>query len=549
MRHFTLLIGTETRGPFSEVEIEAQIAAGTLPPTVRCAEAGQSEWSPLSQHFSFGTNLVIRRTKPVATPAEAAADERIDPANRKRLLAYGLADAGSIDGFTQVQARQAIADHETRLRGEIGRSRLATWTAGIASCLVAIGAAWVDGPVGDMLTGGAAFFIPQAGHARATHAALRQDLAAFAGLKASVDRIAFEPPTGGRATLGVIADRAGLDPARAFALNGRVDLSPLGRRLARWEARLGPDRQIHVLPAPPAGQLRELLDAQTILLNETLGQPLDEAGFATLFAKAMASFPSAPFAEAAALRSAAEAVRRTTLTAFVERVDRQVTLSDGLPDRRRWSLELRHFAAQLRTLDAAAAAAASPERRRQRWLDFHAGPGARLVDAFRVAGAVVGRLSPEGEFAVEGVGALNARTLAAMVVSVEVNGARLFLPWGDADLGAGAWRCEPLGRFPRINAEPLRVAAKSVVGGRAYHARYSGATHEFVITRNSPRWYYLALTRTAAAAGETPLFLLVTPALQASAQTGALVKAGDLASFDCFAEATESPAPPLLRAD
>ena len=93
MRHFNLLRGQEIRGPLTEDDIAAMIAAGTVNAETPCAPVGAQAWSPLSRFFPFRPGLKVRWTKPVSTEAEERlASVRIDPETRRRLIAYGLAD-------------------------------------------------------------------------------------------------------------------------------------------------------------------------------------------------------------------------------------------------------------------------------------------------------------------------------------------------------------------------------------------------------------------------------------------------------------------------
>ena len=90
MRHFSLLIGNETRGPLTEAEIMAMIADGTLTADMLCAPEGSPDWVPLADHFKFGGTLKLRRSKPVSTEVEdEIAATRLDPDTRRRLLLYG----------------------------------------------------------------------------------------------------------------------------------------------------------------------------------------------------------------------------------------------------------------------------------------------------------------------------------------------------------------------------------------------------------------------------------------------------------------------------
>ena len=110
MRHFSLLIGNETRGPLTEDEVLAMISEGALTADTPCLPEGAQDWVPLSDHFKFGVTLKLKRSKPVSTEVEEEiAASRLDPDTRRRLLLYALAEPASVDTFTQVQAMLALA--------------------------------------------------------------------------------------------------------------------------------------------------------------------------------------------------------------------------------------------------------------------------------------------------------------------------------------------------------------------------------------------------------------------------------------------------------
>ena len=189
MRHFSILIGNETRGPLTEAEIMAMIAEGTLTADMLCAPEGSPDWVPLSDHFKFGVTLKLRRTKAVSTEVEEEiAATRLDPDTRRRLLLYGLAEPANVDTFTQVQAMLALADHEKkitstqRLHRGVGYAALIAMVGGGALLGLSRGFG------GDALAFCGSLFVKEELNARTSLAILRSELSQFAEIKTRAER-------------------------------------------------------------------------------------------------------------------------------------------------------------------------------------------------------------------------------------------------------------------------------------------------------------------------------------------------------------------------
>lgn len=541
MRHFSLQIGNETRGPLSEDEITAMIAEGSLSPDTLCSPEGSVEWTPLSAHFSFGSKLKVRWTKPVSTEGEEEiAATRLDPETRKLLLTYGLADAVGVDGFTQVQGMLAIADHEKKIRSQLGLHRyvgLATLAAGlVGGVLLGLAA----GPVADLLALVPRPIITERGDSRTRLSVLRSEIEQFALIKARAERAVFEKPKGGSPGLNLIASRLNIDPTTAFAFRGQVDTTPLARKTAVWGLRPDADRRITVLRDHPTGRAAELLKAQLAVLDEVLGAPLDEAGFAQLFAEVMTTFPAATFAEAGLLRADSAGMRMSALKLFIDRVDFRAQAAATVSAQKQWSAELTAFSGRLKALQAQVYARTAPEARRQRWSEFNAGPGAELTAWVLTSGIKDAKANADGTFTVAGVPSINAASLDQVIVAVRLNGDTVHLPWGSRYLGAGDWRSETLPRSHFIERERYQVVDKTIVGGRTLYARFETSSHVFQKTRVSPRWHFLAIARTQ---DKEPIFALVDEKTYTTSAKGATLDLALLAKGDLYLKVAESPRP------
>ena len=541
MRHFSLLIGEETRGPLTEDEIATMIAEGALTADQLCMPEGTQDWVPLSDHFKFGGPLKLKRTKPVANEAEEeVAAARLDPETRRRLLLYGLAEPASVDTFTQVQAMLALADHEQKLIASNRRYRLIGFAS--LAAMMAVGAVigLSRGFGGDMLAMGGGLFVKEEISARTSLLVLRSEIGQFAELKTRAERAVFEKPRGGSPGFNVIASRLRIDPYSSFSLRGQLDTSPLTRRLAPWGLKLDGDRRVTVLREAPPAKVAALLKDQSELLDDVLAPTLDEPGFAKLFAEVLGTFPSAGFPESARLRAEAEGMRMSGLKIFIDRVDFRAQAASTLTAQKTWATQLEEFSGRLKALQAKVYALTSPAARRQRWSQFNAGPGAELAAWMLTSGGKETKVNGDGSFVVSAIAGINSDSLNQVIVSTRIAGDTVFLPWGSKHLGAGKWASEPMAKAFLIDRERYKVTDKVIVGGRTYYANLQTATHRFVYARLSPQWRYLALAR----AGDTDtVYALVDEKTFAKVSKGTTLTPAELAPFNLYLSAEESVRP------
>jgi hypothetical protein len=541
MRHFSLLIGDETRGPLTEDEVSTMIAQGVLTADTPCLPEGAQDWAPLSDHFKFGGTLKLKRSKPVSTEAEEEISAtRLDPETRRRLLIYGLAEPASVDAFTQVQAMLAIADHEKNLTSTNRLHR----AAGLAALITMLGVGALLGLSrgfgGDVLAFCGGLFVKEEINARTSLLVLRSEISQFAEIKTRAERAVFEKPRGGSPGLNVIASRLQIDPYTSFSLRGQVDTAPLTRRIAIWGLKLDADRRIYVLRDPPSPLASELLNAQAAILDEILSPTLDEAGFAQMFAEIMTTFPTASFPEAGRLRVESEGMRMSALKIFIDRVDFRAQAASTQSAQKAWSGQLFDFSDRLKALQAKVYAQTSPTARQQRWSAFSSGQGAELTTWMLTSGAKEARLNPDGTFVVSAVPGINADSLNQVIISTRIAGDTVFFPWNSKHLGAGKWSSEPMAKAFLIDRERYKITDKVTVGGRPYYATLQTATHRFVYTRHSPQWRYLALARDT---DKDTVFALVDEKTYAAAQKGAKLTPAELAKFNLHLGAEESVRP------
>ena len=541
MRHFSILIGNETRGPLTEAEIMAMIAEGTLTADMLCAPEGSPDWVPLSDHFKFGVTLKLRRTKAVSTEVEEEiAATRLDPDTRRRLLLYSLAEPANVDTFTQVQAMLALADHEKKITSTQRLHR----GVGYAALIAMIGGGALLGLSrgfgGDALAFCGRLFVKEELNARTSLAILRSELSQFAEIKTRAERAVFEKPLGGSPGFNVIASRLNIDPHSSFSLRGQVDTAPLTRKIAGWGLKLDDDRRVYVLHEAPSAKAAELLGAQAAVLDEVLSPTLEEAGFAQLFAEVMSTFPPASFTEAGRLRKEAEGLRMSALKIFIDRVDFHAQAASSQSAQKAWSGQLLAFSERLKALQAKVYALTSPVARRKRWSEFNSGQGAELAAWMLTSGAKEVRVNPDGTFVISEISGINSDSLNLVIVSARIAGDTVFLPWNSKHLGTSKWTSEPMAKAFLIDRERYKVSDKVTVGGRTFYANLQTATHRFVYTRTSPQWRYLALARDT---DKDRIFALVDDKTYAAASKGATITPAELAKFNLYLRAEESVRP------
>lgn len=280
MRHFTILIGNETRGPLTEEALIAMIAEGAVNADTPCAPEGTAEWVPLSSHFNFGSKLKVNRGKQLSTEAEQeTAAARIDPDLRKKLLIYGLADSASVDGFTQVQAVTAVGAKEAVLRAQLRRHSLAKTVSFFLAIPLAILAGLLVPPFPAALGMLASTGIFENGSAKAD---LRNCRLTIKEMRMSVRKIKdlnFEKPQGGIPMESAMANRLTIPQESSFFLNAKFSLSRINDGVTRAGGKLGQERTAHLLKEMPSGRTMELLRAsEQSLLNPLVG-PQNWANF------------------------------------------------------------------------------------------------------------------------------------------------------------------------------------------------------------------------------------------------------------------------------
>lgn len=180
MRSFHLQSGEEITAALPEAEVAALLASGQLTPDQPCRLAEEDVWRTVADFFPSGSGLKVRTAKPPASAAEQiSAANRIDDPTRRRLLAYGLADAVNIDGFTQSQAVTAIVRQEEATRGIWRAHRRVQVGAFLSLLVLGIVAGATTNPLSLRIEKSAALLQRQDGDVKATFSVLRSTLSDY----------------------------------------------------------------------------------------------------------------------------------------------------------------------------------------------------------------------------------------------------------------------------------------------------------------------------------------------------------------------------------
>jgi hypothetical protein len=177
MRSFHLQSGEEITESLPEAEIVRRLAAGELTPQHPCRLAEEEAWRTVGDFFPTGSGLKVRTKKaPAGAVEQISESHRIDDLTRRRLLAYGLADAVNIDGFTQTQAVKAIVRKERELRRDRLVHRFVQIGAFLALLTVGVVLGATANSVSLSIERSAALLQHQDGNAKANYSVLRSTL-------------------------------------------------------------------------------------------------------------------------------------------------------------------------------------------------------------------------------------------------------------------------------------------------------------------------------------------------------------------------------------
>lgn len=547
MRHFSLLIDNEVRGPLSEYEVQDLINAGSVNAETLCVPAGAQEWEPLSNHFSFGS--AIKLTKRVEkSEAEAEVDaNRLDPDVRRKLLMYGLADSATVDQISKAQAEIVLGGHEDDLRRKIALHR----NVGIAAFVGALALAAYVGAATDLgsvvLGKAAAKFAKDDPKAVNGLKRFDSDVKRFEEIQAQAQAATFLRPTGGQILRPILLNRLRIPENQAYKVSGAVDTAPLGNLLSKWNIKVDESIKVYALPsAMPADVLQKVAE-QAAVLDTVLSPMMDDAAFEKLRGEVVAAFPVDAAAESARLKAEMEQMKLAELKPAIDRVEFRAREAEKTGNTK-WAGELRAFTSKLRDLQNRIRINVDPNARKKVWSEFNAGTGAELGAWVLASSAKEVPVEQTGTFHIPESAKLEADAAATrLLVTTQINGDTVYLAWGSKFLACRDLRSEEIPKDAFLTREQYKVLDKPVTGNRRHYVRYRVGEREISANRFSPKWCFFVVARDK---DTDPLIVMVDAETHAKFPVGGVVPTEVLEKCESFPRLTESPAPaPLLAAE
>lgn len=563
MRQFALYIDDEVKGPFSEYEVQDMIHAGKATAETLCAPAGSQDWEPLSNHFSFGSNLKLTR-RTTEKPANAAETEpalpRLDHDVRRRLLMYGLADAASVDQISPAQAEVLIRETESRIRRQLLVRKASTYlslAAGAAGAWIGLAApASVEtlGSIADSL-------VKQDAKATGRWEMLCRRARDFEAGVATATQAEFGVPPGGMSAGPILLSRLQVSEETAYNVSTRVTLNPetLVGPLSKFGITLEPKLTVHLLASDLPTDVVRKVKAQGDTLQLVISPMLDNAQFEPLREELLAKFPDAQdIPESARLRSDLASVKVGELGLAAEKVLFRARDADAIAEGKgsksssgpspksygAWAGRLRDFANQINLLRDQIRINVEPDARRKVWSDFNLGPGAELAAWVLARSPKAMQTDENGDIRLAETSNLRADTmLRRALVSLRVNEDTVFLPWDSPFLVTGEVASTRVPNDTFLARERYKVVSLIEAGGKRHAYRLEVGNKTLAFFRDAPKAFYLSLAREK----DTDVLTFRVPeAMFKAAKRGDLIPIDTLLTLPVHATPADPAAPSCL---
>jgi len=555
MRQFALYIDDEVKGPFSEYEVQDMIHSGLLTAESLCAPAGSQDWEPLSNHFTFGSNLKLTR-KTTDKPAQPTETEpslpRLDHDVRRRLLMYGLADAAGVDQISPIQADMLIRETETRIRHQILTRRITTYASlgiGALSCWFSL----VASPSALATLGSVAESVTQidAKAAAQWETICRKARDFEVGLQAAQTATFGEPAGGAPASTLLLARlQVNEDSAYNFSANVSLNNDSLVGPLNKFGITLDTKVTIHLLPADLPDDIARKAKAQGETLQLVLSPMLDNTQFEPLREELLSKFPDAPeIPESSRLRTELAELRIAELGMAADKVLFRAREADTIAEGKgvktaatantrayaSWAPRLRDFANQINLLRDTIRINVDPDARRKVWSDFNLGPGAELGAWVLSRSARTMACDENGEIKLADTANLRPETLQRRaLVSFRINEDTVFLRWDSPFLMLGEVSSIRIPNEALVARERYKVVSLIETGGKRHAYRADVGGRNLSSFRDSPKLHYLAIAREK----DTDVVTV-----RVDEATFAATKRGDLIPMETLAKLTAYPTP------
>jgi len=564
MRQFALYIDEAVQGPFSEYEVQDMIHSGKVTAETLCAPAGSENWEPVSNHFSFGSNLrLTRRTteKPAASEDTEPVVPRLDHDIRRRLLMYGLADAASVDQISPIQADILIRETETRIRRQILTRQISTFACIGAGAIGGWFGLTNDAALGTL--GGVAESVAKQQDAKANTSWTNfcRRAREFAESSVTADTAPFGEPLGGAVAGPILLSRLQVSEETAYNFATHVDLNSetLVGPLAKFGITLEPRRTLHLLNTDLPEDILRKARAQAETLQLVISPLLDNSQFEPMRDELLAKFPdAAEIPDAARLRSELSGLRIGELGMAADKVlfkaREAETIAEGKGAKSgaaaspraygAWAARLRDFAAQINLLRDRIRINTDPDARRKVWSDFNLGTGAELAAWVLSHGARVMESDEQGDLRLSETTNLRAETLQRRaLVSFRINSDTVFLPWDSPFLVTGEVTSTRIPNETFLARERYKVVSLIETGGKRHVFRADVGGRMLSVFRESPKVHYLAVAREK---DTDVLTVRVSEAMFRAAKTGDVIPLDALAKLPVHATPNEPVAPNCL---
>ncbi len=268
MKEYFIYVDDQATGPFPQDEIEAKLKSGELSQDVLVAEDGAEEWKPAKDVFTVRKGVRLsRKTDAEVDQMRQAREEKLDPDVRKKLMLYGLADAISVDKFSNDQALAAIQIYEKN----VARQKYIRIGAGVGAFVVSFGIVFsilqcvklsgvyrgLFAPVMELFT-----TAPSEESVKAKQEVDR-DIAELERLREEANNAEFKPISG-KDPRPTFLQRVEIDGDKKQILSGKIDVSGFVNLVVPTGAKV---ESVEMFYAPKADKARKTLQEEMELLK------------------------------------------------------------------------------------------------------------------------------------------------------------------------------------------------------------------------------------------------------------------------------------------
>jgi hypothetical protein len=558
MRHFALYINNEVHGPLTEFEVQDLINEGKVTAETLCAPDGASDWEPLGNHFAFGSAIKLGKRLETSETEKQLEAIRLNPDDRRKLLMYGLSDASNVDQITQEQAVGILARHEAGLIKQI-KFRKIVLTCSFVLALIGSLTFGLATDAGSWLLGVPSHVIAK-DDPKANEALQRFDyeIRGFEEFSATAKAVRFDKPFGSQPVLRTLFNRLKIPENSAYKITGEIDLTPLDNELKKWNIPANEPIRVFIFRQPIPNEIYNKIEEQEAILNAILAPMLDDAGFEKARSEIITAYPpvNLTLKESINLRDEVQRMKLADLNSLIERVNFRIkdavqtaesnkdmigSIGELAKANRKWAEDLHPFLMRLKELQNRIKINVDPKARKSLWSDFNREQGAELAAWVISADATELILNDKNEFTIPESKKLDNVTASRYIlVTKKISGDMVYLPWGSKFLAAKDLVSTEIPKEIFLAREEYKVVARPTTGGRSHIARYRVGDRQLIIRRESPKWFYLSVSREK---DSDTLMLMVDQETYEKYPVGKVVPFDVLSKLDFYQRPMESISP------